>query len=218
MTKYININSLIRKKLDIYLKEEKSIFLTSSFQTQSVPLLHIISQIDSSIPVYFIDTAFLFPETYTFKEKLKKELKLNVIDIKSPIPHDQQLDSNGFFHYASNPDHCCFLNKVLPLESVLRENDVWINGVRRDQTPNRATMEIEESYKFGSIVFRPMLEWTSKDIYNYIREFDLPKHPLEESGYVSIGCVPCTTIGTGMNNRDSRWQGQNKIECGLHIK
>ena len=151
-----------------------------------------------------------------FYKKCTQELKLNIIDIKSPIPHSQQLDSNGFFHYASNPDHCCYLNKVMPLDSLLKENNVWMTGVRKDQTLNRATMEMEEPCKFGSIVFRPMLEWTSKDIYDYIREYDLPKHPLEKSGYVSIGCVPCTTIGIGMDNRESRWQGQNKTECGLH--
>ena len=207
---------LFNKQLDDYKRSNKKCFVTSSFQTQSVPLLHIISKVDNTIPVYFIDTAFLFAETYQFKEKLQRELKLNIIDIKSPIPHSQQLDSNGFFHYASNPDHCCYLNKVMPLDSLLKENNVWMTGVRKDQTLNRATMEMEEPCKFGSIVFRPMLEWTSKDIYDYIREYDLPKHPLEKSGYVSIGCVPCTTIGIGMDNRESRWQGQNKTECGLH--
>lgn len=206
---------LFNKQLDDYKRSNKKCFVTSSFQTQSVPLLHIISKVDNTIPVYFIDTAFLFAETYQFKEKLQRELKLNIIDIKSPIPHSQQLDSNGFFHYASNPDHCCYLNKVMPLDSLLKENNVWMTGVRKDQTLNRATMEMEEPCKFGSIVFRPMLEWTSKDIYDYIREYDLPKHPLEKSGYVSIGCVPCTTIGIGMDNRESRWQGQNKTECGL---
>ena len=207
---------LFNKQLDDYKRSNKKCFVTSSFQTQSVPLLHIISKVDNTIPVYFIDTAFLFAETYQFKEKLQRELKLNIIDIKSPIPHSQQLDSNGFFHYASNPDHCCYLNKVMPLDSLLKENNVWMTGVRKDQTLNRATMEMEEPCKFGSIVFRPMLAWTSKDIYDYIREYDLPKHPLEKSGYVSIGCVPCTTIGIGMDNRESRWQGQNKTECGLH--
>ena len=199
-------------------KDERRIFATSSFQTQSVPLLHIISENYPKTPILFIDTGFLFPETYAFKDKLQKDLDLQVISLKSQIALNQQQDPNtGFFQYAIDPDKCCHINKVAPLESYKRKGDVWISGVRRDQTSVRNKMELVEYSSNDIIKFHPMLEWSGKDIYQYIALHNLPKHPLENEGYQSIGCEPCTHKITIEENRGGRWVGSNKTECGLHF-
>jgi phosphoadenosine phosphosulfate reductase len=200
-----------------YKKEGKKIFATSSFQSHSIPLLHIISKIDNTIPIYYLNTGYLFPETLSFKDKLEEVLNLNFIGISSLIPKSQQRDKNGHLFFASDPDYCCYLNKTQALEPVLLSNDVWVNGIRADQNSNRSEMRIEENTPQGAIRFHPMLNWSSKDIYEYRKEFNLPAHPLEEKGYLSIGCEPCTRKLVGSNDeRTSRWFGMNKVECGLH--
>jgi phosphoadenosine phosphosulfate reductase len=208
----------LQKGFDQFTKEGRRVFATSSFQTQSVPLLHIISENFPKTPILFIDTGFLFPETYVFKDKLQKDLDLQVISLNSQIALNQQQDPNtGFFQYAIDTDKCCNINKVAPLESYKKNGDVWISGVRRDQTSVRNEMELFEYSSNDIIKFHPMLEWTSRDIYQYIALHNLPKHPLENEGYHSIGCEPCTHKITIEENRGGRWVGRNKTECGLHF-
>jgi phosphoadenosine phosphosulfate reductase len=204
----------IGKKIQSYKEEGKSIFLTSSFQTQSIPLLHLISIIDNSIPVIFLDTGFLFPGTYAFRNELEKLFSLNIVDVRSQVGLAMQSDPvNGIMLYSSNPDKCCYINKVIPLQEVKEKYDVWLNGVRRDQTEVRKKMKEEEISEKGKIVYRPILNWSAADISNYIKENNLPSHPLHDKGYTSIGCEPCTRKTTG---RGSRWEGQKKTECGIH--
>jgi len=206
----------IKERILQYEQEGKKLFATSSFQTHSIVLLHIISRISPKTPIYFINTGFLFPETIKYKDLLAKEFGLNILDVKSSIPKSQQKDSFGNLLFASDPDYCCFLNKIQPLDSILAENDVWINGVRGDQTEVRKAMNVEEKSKFGTIRFHPMLDWTKQEIYAYIKEHQLPKHPLDKKGYMSIGCEPCTRKVILGDERSSRWYGLNKTECGLN--
>jgi len=206
----------IKQQLETYQKEKKKMFATSSFQTHSIVLLHIISRINPSIPIYFINTGFLFPETIKYKDLLAKDFGLNIIDAKSSVPKSQQKDSYGNLLFASDPDYCCFLNKIQPLDPVLAESDVWINGVRAEQTAVRGAMRVEEESKFGTIRFHPMLDWTKQEVYAYIKEYNLPKHPLDAQGYMSIGCEPCTRKMVLGDERSARWYGMNKTECGLN--
>ena len=207
---------LITKQLKKYEQEGKTMFVTSSFQTHSIVLLHIISRINPNIPIYFINTGFLFPETIKYKDLIAREFGLNILDVKSVIPKSQQKDSFGNLLFTSDPDYCCFLNKIQPLDPILAEHDVWINGVRADQTDVRGAMNVEEKSKFGTLRFHPMLDWNKKEIYAYIREYKLPKHPLDEQGYMSIGCEPCTRRVNLGDERSARWFGMNKTECGLN--
>ena len=209
--------SLLSEKIDLFQKRGRRIFATSSFQTQSMPLLHIISETCPEIPIVFINTGFLFPETYSFKDHVARLLNLNIVEVNSSVPLHLQKDENGLFHYSSDTDYCCHLNKVLPLNEWMKEGDVWISGVRRDQSSTREEMQQIEKRENNVIRFHPMLEWTSKDIYHHINTFNLPKHPLEDKGYLSVGCVPCTSCGFAAS-REGRWEGQQKTECGLHTK
>lgn len=195
----------------------KKMFATSSFQTHSIPLLHIISQIDSTIPVYFINTGFLFAETIAYKNEIADRLLLNILDTTPVVTKAEQKDRMGRFFFASDPDHCCFLNKVQPLEPVIAAHDVWINGVRADQTDVRKSFKDIEQVRSNFVRFHPMLDWTKQDIYRYIRENNLPRHPLDMLGYTSIGCEPCTHKPRfDDDERNSRWFGLKKTECGLN--
>lgn len=209
----------IKSHIIKYQEDGKKLFTTSSFQTHSIVLLHLLSRIDKSIPVYCLNTGFLFPETMAYKDQLAEEFGLNMIEIKPDVPKSLQKDSEGKLLFASDPDRCCYYNKVQPMDRLLSDYDIWINGIRRDQNANRAKMKVEEKSKFDTVRFHPMLEWTNKMIFDYIREYQLPKHPLDAQGYSSIGCEPCTRKPSlEMMEREARWYGMNKTECGLHTE
>ena len=207
----------IVERLHAYLDDGKKVFTTSSFQSQSMPLLHMISRVDRDIPVYYTNTGFLFPETIRFADQIADLLGLRIIGLRPEVTKIRQMDNQGRFLYTSDPDHCCYLNKVAPLEPILIENDIWINGIRADQSKVRSQMAEEEPASHNCLRYHPMLQWDSKMVYYYRKYHDLPGHPLEEKGYQSIGCEPCTSkyFGEG-NERNSRWFGMNKTECGLN--
>ncbi len=207
----------IEKKILGYKEKGKKLFTTSSFQTHSLVMLHILSRIDNSIPVYFINTGYLFPETLTFRDEVAMKFGLQIMDLKPDTPKYLQKDRNGKLMFTTDPDHCCYLNKTQPMEKVLASYDVWINGVRADQSAIRSAMKVEQPAPFDTIRYHPVLDWDKKKIFRYIKEFDLPRHPMDSNGYMSIGCEPCTRkMDLEMQEREARWFGLNKVECGLH--
>jgi len=207
----------IKDKIKKYKEEGKRLFTTSSFQTHSIPLLHIISQIDNSIPVYFLNTGYHFSETIEFRDEIVELLGLNLVDLKPTITKNNQRDCCGRFLFASDPDYCCYLNKTQPMERVLLEYDVWINGVRATQSNIRSAMKVEQEAPHNTLRFHPVLDWDNKMIYQYRKKYNLPVHPLESQGYFSVGCEPCTRkMDLEMQEREARWYGLKKTECGLH--
>lgn len=214
-----NLENRISQKLNEYKAAGKKAFVSSSFQSHSLPLLHIISRFDKDIPVYFINTGFHFPETIIFKNEIANQFGLHVIDAVSPVSKTGQRDEQGKFFFVNNPDHCCYLNKVLPLEPVIEQHDIWINGVRRDQTKFRSQLLEEEMLASGKVRYHPMLDWTSKLIWEYRKLHHLPEHPLEAQGYYSIGCMPCTrSVQENAEARNGRWAGMSKDECGIQTE
>ena len=208
---------IIENRIKTYLSEDKTIFLSSSFQTHSIPLLHLISRINSEIPIYFIDTGYHFPETIAFRDKVSDLLSLNTIDLVPSTGMIDQRDHQGRLHFCSDTEKCCSINKVEPLKEVLIEYDIWISGVRKGQSAIRALMKSEEKGPHNTVRYHPLLNWNAKDIWTYRKEYNLPAHPLEEKGYLSIGCAPCTQRSDG-SERMGRWNGQQKNECGLHTE
>ena len=211
----------IRTKLEAYKAEGNLMFAGSSFQTHSIPMLHILSLIDTTIPIYFLNTGYLFPQTIEYKNQIAELFGIKVIDLKSSTPRNMQKDSNGRLLFTSDPDFCCHLNKVAPMEPILQTHDIWINGVRADQNANRAKMKEEQRTPQRAMRYHPMLKWTKQMIWAYIKEFNIPHHPLDAAGYTSIGCEPCTRKidPTQMGDeRMARWFGLNKTECGLHTE
>lgn len=209
----------IEEQINSYKNSGKKLFTTSSFQTHSTVLLHLISRIDNTIPVYFLNTGYLFAETLAYRNIIGEEFGLNIINVNPEVPKSQQKDSEDRLLFIGDPDRCCHYNKVMPMEPLLVDHDVWINGVRADQSSVRKAMKTEQKAKHGCLRYHPMLDWTNKMIFDYIKEFNIPRHPLDAQGYSSIGCEPCTfkpTLET--MEREARWFGQKKVECGLHTE
>ena len=207
----------IQDYLTKYEESGKQMFTTSSFQTHSLVLLHIISRINPEIPVYFINTGYHFPETLQFRDNITEMFGLKTIDLHTTTPRNMQKGADNRLLFTSDPDYCCFLNKTRPLENVLQTHDIWINGVRRDQSAVRKAMKTEQPAPHNSVRFHPMLDWNARDIFRYRKEHNLPEHPLDAKGYMSIGCEPCTRkTDPEMQEREVRWFGLNKTECGLH--
>jgi phosphoadenosine phosphosulfate reductase len=210
----------IEAKFIAYKHQNLRLFSTSSFQSNSVLLLHLLSRFAREVPVYFLNTGFHFPETLIFRRELAQSLGLRIIDLRSPISRLQQRDPTGHLLYASDPDHCCHLNKVLPLDPILASHDVWVNGVRASQSSTRSAMQEEERGRNGILRYHPILRWHSRQVYQYLQAHALPGHPLEEAGYLSVGCSPCTRkpdFEGDLDDRSGRWSGMNKTECGLHL-
>lgn len=181
-------------------------------------MLHILSRVDKEIPVYFIQTGFHFPDTLRFRNEVANEFGLKLINVESDVPKIQQRNSSGNFYFTSDPDYCCFLNKTQPMQPLLERYDVWVNGVRADQNANREQLNSIEETPQGGLRFHPMLDWTKQEVWQYISAMDLPRHPLDAQGYISIGCEPCTVKPTPGDEREGRWLGQSKTECGLHTE
>ena len=196
---------------------KSAIASTSSFQTQSLPLLHIISQVAPEMPIFFLDTGFHFPETLTFRDQLTERLGLNIVTLKPEAGHDGFKRRYGDL-YRHDPDLCCYINKVEPLKRAQKGIKAWVAGIRRDQTPARRNIPIVSMQADGLYKICPLANWTSRDIFQYIHDHDLPDHPLLSQGYLSIGCAPCTRpVSAGEAERSGRWSGFDKTECGLHV-
>lgn len=191
--------------------------MSSSFQTQSVPLLHMASQIDRNLLIYFIDTGYHFWETAIFRERLASEWQLNVLDLYRDPRWDVMVKGNTRDLPVDDPNLCCYIHKVQPMQKAMKDLLAWISGIRRDQTPERAKAKILELQEDGLLKINPLLNWTKEDVKRYSKEHKLPEHPLFEKGYRSVGCAPCTVaIGVDDDDRAGRWQGRGKTECGLH--
>lgn len=209
----------ISRRIQGYRDAGKTLFTSSSFQSHSLVLLHILSRIDPSIPVYFLNTGYHFPETLKFRDFVTQSFGLATHDLRSDVPKIMQRDTEGRLLFTSDPDYCCHLNKTAPMDIVLSKYDIWISGIRADQSQVRAAMREEQPAPHGTVRFHPMLDWTSKMIFEYQKEHKLPIHPLEEKGYVSIGCEPCTRkLDPAMMEREARWYGMKKVECGLQTE
>jgi phosphoadenosine phosphosulfate reductase len=192
---------------------------SSSFQTQSVPLLHMISQIHPEMRIYFVDTFYHFWDTLMFREQLERELGLNVVDVYPDKSWNQFLRRFGRKLVTEDPDLCCYIRKVQPMQRALEGLNAWITGIRRDQTPQRAKAQILELQPDGLLKVNPLLNWKKADIERYRAEHNLPEHPMTALGYPSIGCMHCTAkVRPGQDERAGRWKGKGKTECGLHTE
>jgi phosphoadenosine phosphosulfate reductase len=190
--------------------------IVSSFGAESVVLLHLVAQVDPATPILFLNTGKLFGETLRYRDRLQDVLGLTDIRSLAPHPADRaRLDPEGTL-WSRDTDACCGFRKVVPLRHALDGFAAHITGRKRFQTNARARMERVEYFE-GRFRFNPLCDWTLRDIEAYAAEHNLPRHPLVEDGYPSIGCLPCTRrIQSGEAYRDGRWAGLDKDECGIH--
>ncbi len=188
----------------------------SSFGTESAVLLHMVAQADPATPVVFTDTLKMFPETLTYRDTLVE--RLGLLDVRVIQPDASLLaakDPDGIRH-GYDPDGCCDLRKVEPLARGLAPFEAWISGRKGFQAGTRRALprfEVEN----GRLKLNPLADWDKAALDGYFAAHDLPRHPLEAEGYLSIGCAPCTSkVKPGEDPRAGRWRGFDKVECGIH--
>ncbi len=189
----------------------EKIMVTSSFAATSAYFLHIISRIRPEQIIFFINTGFHFPETLLYRDYLIGLFHLKVEDLKADDYQHQYSEKEKL--YETDPDFCCTINKISPLEAIKPNYDIWVSSLMSWQTDHRAGLDIFEERR-GIIKFNPMIDVSREERDAYILEHKLPFHPLVAEGYSSIGCTHCTVKGEG---RSGRWMGKPKTECGLHL-
>lgn len=193
------------------------IALVSSFGSESAILLHLLAQVDPSVPVLFVDTDKLFGETLRYRDKLVKQFGLTNVRTLTPDPiRLAEIDPKGGL-WAKNTDLCCQIRKVEPLARGLDGFGAWISGRKRFQAASRSAIPLFEA-EGDRIKVNPLADWGPKELQVYADLHELPAHPLVAQGYLSIGCMPCTDpVAPGEDPRAGRWRGQAKTECGIHI-
>ena len=195
----------------------------TSFQGAGLVMMHLAKERGLQFPVFTLDTGLLFSETVELKRRLEDFFGYSIESLEPDLTVEQQAAAHGPELWAREPDLCCTMRKVLPLQSKLGELDCWITGLRRQQSDTRSKIGVVELYVFDATIGRdivklnPMANWTREDVWDYIKRHKIPYNPLQDAGYRSIGCWPCTRkTATGENERAGRWTGFNKAECGIH--
>jgi len=190
--------------------------IVSSFGTESAVLLSLIASVDPDLPVIFVDTLKMFPETDAYRIELLDRLGMRNRSVITPDPATIAAKDETGLRWSYDPDGCCAIRKVEPLSRAKQGLDSWISGRKAFQSQTRAALprfEIED----GRLKVNPLGDWNKADLEAYFTEHDLPRHPLEAQGYLSIGCAPCTSIvKPGEDPRAGRWRGWDKTECGIH--
>lgn len=188
--------------------------VTSSFQAECVVLVHMLRELKPDIPVLFLDTVHHFAETYAYRDRIAAAWNLNLVTLRAAEP------SPGLWQHDTAA--CCGRHKVEPLFGALAAYDTWFTGLRREQSPSRATLAEVEPFRLpgGGVLAKvsPLAGWTTRAVWEYAKRHDIPLLPLYDRGYTSIGCEPCTSLPLDpANERSGRWGGR-KLECGIHIQ
>lgn len=192
------------------------IALVSSFGAESAVLLHMVAAVDPATPVIFLDSGRLFGETHRYCAALTERLGLGDLRIVGPEPEALAREDPDQLLFSRAPDRCCALRKVEPLRRALAGFEAWITGRKAYQGGQRSALPRFEA-EGGRIKLNPLADWSKADIEAYFERHDLPRHPLEAEGYLSIGCLPCTArVAPGADPRSGRWRGLAKTECGIH--
>lgn len=194
--------------------------LSTAFGASGVVLMHLASQVAPGAKVFFVDTGFHFAETLEMIERVQARMPIEVQVVEPRLTVEEQADRYGDELYVVDSDRCCAMRKVEPTQRIIGGLDVWLTALRWDQGPSRAnTPVVQRKTADGRPLLKvaPMVRWTKQDVWGHIFEHDLPYNPLNDQGYPSVGCWPCTRpVAAGGDERDGRWAGQGKTECGLH--
>ncbi|HVH89453.1 MAG TPA: phosphoadenylyl-sulfate reductase [Terriglobales bacterium] len=193
--------------------------MASSFGAEDVVLIDIASRIGNPFPVFTLDTDFLFPESYDLIARVETNYGIKVERLRPKLSPEEQSREFGAALWAREPDRCCAIRKVEPLTERLKSSSAWITGIRREQSPTRATArKLEWDAKFDLVKLNPLADWREAQIWEYIRSHEVPYNPLHDRRYPSIGCTHCTrAVLPGEDPRSGRWSGLAKTECGLHV-
>jgi phosphoadenosine phosphosulfate reductase len=193
--------------------------LTCSWQKQSSVLVHMVSELGLDVPIVELDTHLFFRETYETRDRLVERYGLKLLPPPPVITVAEQHKQEGPNLWERDPDRCCHIRKVEPLLDALKPYDAWISGIRRDQSPSRATTpKLQWSERYGVWKVHPLADWDERKVWLYIHVNEIPFNPLHDAGYRSIGCMPCTRpTAPDEEERAGRWAGSDKLECGIHL-
>lgn len=227
--KYAGLTGSVLLEAMIKTEFPGEIAVVSSFGAESAVLLHMVAEIDPSVPVIFLNTGKLFGETLRYRDRLQEKLGLTDLRAIGPLPSDLAAqDPNGGL-WNQDHDACCFVRKVLPLERALAPFKASITGRKRFQTSTRTQMSTieeeralvldeKEPVRATRFKLNPLSLWGEAELSQYLEDHRLPRHPLVKDGYRSIGCMPCTDkVAEGGDYREGRWKGSDKDECGIHL-
>lgn len=194
------------------------IAIATGFGAEGIVLIDMAVKIRPNPNVFFLDTGFLFPETYELRRRIESRYGIEIRAFSPQLSPQEQERRYGPRLWERDPDLCCRLRKLQPLEEALRGLDAWMTAIRRDQTPFRRTARpVEWDRRWQLVKVNPLVNWTRKEVWRYIIRNELPYNPLHDRGYPSIGCTHCTRpVGPGQDERAGRWPGHSKTECGLH--
>ncbi|MCI0343704.1 MAG: phosphoadenylyl-sulfate reductase [Planctomycetales bacterium] len=196
------------------------IALATGFGEEGCVIVDLIARERLPIGVFTLDTGLLFPETYDLWRRLEARYGIPIRAVRPALTLEEQAAAHGPALWERDPDRCCEIRKVAPLRAALRGLDAWVTAIRREQTPDRAgAAPVEWDRKFGLVKVNPLVRWTGADVRAYVHANGVPRNPLHERGYPSIGCWPCTSpVAAGEDPRAGRWRGSAKKECGLHSR
>src|SRR5919107_2861599 len=208
---------ILRWAVEVY---GEDLTLSVSFgNPEGMVLLDMLSRTTDRARVFTLDTGFLFEETIRFREEAMKRYSLPLEVLRPELSVEEQVERYGPELYSCAPDLCCEIRKIEPQRRFLRDYGAWVAGIRRDQTARRAsTPVLSWEERFGVVKIAPLVNWSSGEVEEYVRERGVPLNPLLGGGYKSIGCEPCTRpVAPGEDARAGRWPGMDKTECGLHF-
>ncbi|MFQ3545148.1 phosphoadenylyl-sulfate reductase [Halobacillus rhizosphaerae] len=196
-----------------------SVVYACSFGAEGIVLIDLISKVKEDAEIVFLDTGVHFPETYDLIDQMKAKYPKLRIQMKKPeLTIGEQGEKYGPALWERQPNQCCYIRKVKPLEDALTGVPAWISGLRREQSVSRSKTDfVNKDDRFKSLKVCPLIHWTWDEVWSYIRVNRLPYNELHDQGYPSIGCMPCTfPTGDTEDSREGRWSGFDKTECGLH--
>jgi len=197
----------------------RGVAISSAFGAEGMVLIDMASRVRKDFRLFTVDTEFLFPETYSLMDRIEEKYSVTIEKAYSMLSPKEQERAHGAALWTRDPDQCCQLRKVEPLRRKLSELNAWITSIRRDQTSVRAgARRMEWDARFGLVKINPIVDWTSKQVWRYIHDHDVPYNELHDQNYPSIGCTHCTrAVRPGEDLRAGRWPGFAKTECGLHL-
>ncbi|REL33243.1 phosphoadenylyl-sulfate reductase [Rhodohalobacter sp. SW132] len=197
----------------------REIVLGTGFGLSGVYLIHRLVTQQIPIRIFYLDTHLLFNETYQLRDKIEARFGIEVERVSTNLTLDEQAETYGGELWKSDPDRCCHIRKVLPLKNYLTDKRAWITGVRRNQAVTRKKTQVIEWDPLNEVIkINPLATWSNDDVWEYINKHNLPYNPLHDSGYPTIGCIPCTEPVEGNEHeRDGRWKNNTKTECGIHL-
>lgn len=195
-----------------------SVTIATGFGAEGVALIDMAVKLNPSVDVFFLDTAFLFPETYELRRRIEDRYQIPIRAYQTDLTPEQQELDFGAELWSRDPDLCCRLRKLEPLRKALQYRRAWITAIRRDQTFERSAARVVEwDYQWQLVKINPLVRWTIEQVREYISRNDVPYNPLHDRGYPSIGCTHCTVaVRDSDSDRAGRWAGRTKKECGMH--